>query len=105
MKDIDLILRGGTVVTHEGESVSDIVSYPVAAEQRQKVAHGVSRGYCVANPQAPEGRQILQGIQTFFRPSGACASRTSFPRLTPWATVYRNSVAGLIGHALQKAGS
>jgi hypothetical protein len=77
----------------------------VGAERRQPVAHGVSRGYHVANNTSPVGAKCPgKMFPTFVRgvpiewtlsvaPSGLGWFYSSDPRPTPWATILRHSVA------------
>jgi hypothetical protein len=62
--------------------------FELAAEQRKKVAPGVSPGFDVSKWQAPEGRQ-----KSVCRSSGAFANNLRNPQLTLWATVCRTSGA------------
>ena len=66
-----------------------------AAEQRQKMARGVSRGFDGVVQKPRPGRQMSANK---IRPSVAAPQldtmSSSNPRLAPWATFWRNSVAG-----------
>jgi hypothetical protein len=56
-----------------------------APEGRQNLAHGASRGWTRrggSSPVGAEGRRL-------FRPYGAVHAVGEFPRLTPWASIYR----------------
>ena len=65
-----------------------------AAERRQMVAHGVSRGWREQWDQAPEGRQNRAlGERLPLSPLRGLACSRVYPRLTPWATVWRASGA------------
>ena len=68
-----------------------------STELRPRVAHGVSRGFSGRPSQAPEGRQQTRPSAPFSRPicrrSAARLLRPPNPRLTPLATLCRNSVA------------
>ena len=76
---------------------------PAGTERRQRVAHGDSRGYRVANDASPIGAKDFPKISsTFVRPierafsvapPGLDWSYSADPRLTPWATILRHSVA------------
>ena len=69
----------------------------VATESRQKVAHGVSRGFGGQTGRAPEGRQnaglTADGSRPFCRRAAARLLPPHDPRLTPWATLWRSSAA------------
>jgi hypothetical protein len=56
---------------------------------RQKLAHGLSRGKSINAGEAPSGAEEMP----FFRPLRGCSGSTLFPRLAPWARIYRPSGA------------
>jgi hypothetical protein len=64
-----------------------------AAEQRQKAAHGVSRGSAIVMHHKPrQGRQ--NRCATFLPPRpGLVSLLPANPRLTPWAIIFRLSEA------------
>ena len=74
-----------------------VADFGEATELRQRVAHGVSRGFRGRRGRAAERRQNVRAFvaaqSAFCRPSGARTGPPLNPRLTPWATLWRNSVA------------
>ncbi len=92
----------GTKKLHEMARANWLVA---GAERRQPVAHGVSRGYPVANNTSPVGARGPGRIfSTFVRrvpiewtlsvaPSGLGWFYSPDPRLSPWAIILRHSVA------------
>ena len=68
-----------------------------ATELRQSVAHGASRGSSDRTRPTPEGRQKPCPTAMKARPpcrrAAARLRLARCPRLTPWATLFRNSVA------------
>src|SRR5205823_9970614 len=77
----------------------------VGAERREEVAHGVSRGIAAGNRISPGGASenkshlvtILHGLRVrlILSPlTGLVAFGNVFPRLAPWATIYRRYGAG-----------
>ena len=74
-------------------------AYSGGAERRKNVAHGVSRGFPGAPHASPGGAtdNLEQGaLLQLCRPCrGLRFIRTSYPRLAPWATVWRRSAAFL----------
>jgi hypothetical protein len=61
--------------------------------------HGVSRGFVEQTVQAPSGaaENDLRNNGSF-APSGAYGFFARFPRLSPWAIIFRHSVAGFRVH-------
>jgi len=72
-------------------AISSCKRRPIAAEQRQKEAHGVSRGLGELEIGAAKRRKTIRGILS--PRTGLLADANFFPRLTPWATLFRHSVA------------
>src|SRR6266498_1498537 len=65
---------------------------PLAAEQRQKVAHGASRGGAALKGKSRGAAKEL--LVLFLSPlPGLRPHCAALPRLTPWATLCRHSVA------------
>ena len=67
-----------------------------APEGRKMVAHGASRGTRVDPRPSPVrgGRRLRKGrssrpTRVSYAPDGACRGAAAFPRLTPWATLFR----------------
>ena len=73
------------------------------AERRQRVAHGVSRGFPRAKRQSPGGAtegSVRGGASLHFLPPlpGLGSVADAIPRLTPWATIWRCSAALVLPH-------
>ncbi|PYJ97362.1 MAG: hypothetical protein DME23_15920 [Verrucomicrobia bacterium] len=80
------------------------LAHAAGAERREKVAHGVSRGFRGSNTSSPGGASenkshsvtILCGLRVrlILSPlTGLVAFGNAVPRLTPWASIYRRYAA------------
>ena len=79
-------------------------AHSAGAERRQRVAHGVSRGFRVAKRQSPGGAtegSVRGWASSHFLPPlpGLGFSGNAIPRLTPWATICRCSAALVLPRA------
>ncbi len=78
-----------------------------AAERRQTVAHGASRGYDVRIKRKPrQGRQSWRSApcsKLSVAPPGLACGAPGNPRLTPWATFLRRSAPPEYASAVRRA--